>query len=116
MKNDKVMKNAELAERISLETGVDIKTCEKVINSFEEQVIKALTEGKAVHLFRFGKFQLTYIKEHETFSPFTKERFRKEACYSPRFKPSDNLFIRINEAFFPERYKRAKAGGNVYGK
>lgn len=72
------IKRKELIKKISEESGLDRKDVETVVRLMEENLIKALAEGKKVLLSGFATFSTRVQKGRRYVLPGAKEGMSKE--------------------------------------
>ncbi len=89
------MRKQELVGRISEETGLSQKIVKLVVESFLEEIKKALERGEKVELRRFGVFQVRPRRGREMIHPRLRKKIKIPVRRYPFFKPSKTLKERV---------------------
>lgn len=88
--NEKVAK-AELAARISEQTGLSGKQAGDVVSCAVSLMVDALKQGRTVGLPGLGTFSISHTAERQGVRPGTTERITIPAGKKVRFKISTGL-------------------------
>ncbi|WP_261664479.1 HU family DNA-binding protein [Deinococcus sp. Marseille-Q6407] len=94
MNKEKVAK-AELASRISEQTGLSRKQAGEVVTSAVSLMVDALKEGRTVGLLGLGTFSISPTAQRQGVRPGTTERITIPAGKKVRFKISTGLKDRL---------------------
>ncbi len=92
---DKISK-LEFVEKLAKDTGLSKTDAARAIESFIEQVTKALARGKKVTLTGFGTFSMRRRAARTGRNPQTNETIKIAASNVPAFKPGKGLRDRLN--------------------
>lgn len=79
------MNRAELVESVAQRTGMKKALVIKVIEAFEDEVQKEVSEGNKVALMGFGSFERVVSKRRSARNMVTGERIDIPSSYRPRF-------------------------------
>lgn len=90
MNKQKIAK-AELAARISEQTGLSRKQAGDVVTAATDLMVAALKEGCTVGLPNLGTFSISHTSERQGVRPGTTERITIPAGKKVRFKMSTGL-------------------------
>ena len=90
------MNKQELIEKIAEDTGLSKKDAERALNSFVENVKKALKKDQKVSLVGFGTFSVSNRKAREGRNPATGETIKIAASKTPKFKPGKPFKEELN--------------------
>ncbi len=86
------MKKVELVEKIAQDAGISKVVASNVLNSFLDNVTKALKEKDGrVTLVGFGTFSKVHRKARTGRNPQTGEPIKIKACNVIKFKPGKKL-------------------------
>lgn len=85
------MNKKDLAEIVSLESGLTINKALKVINSVFETIGEKTLNGENVELRGFGTFYLKEQKPREIFSPVLQKKVDVASNFKVMFKPGKAL-------------------------
>ena len=91
------MNKAELAEKVSGETGLTKKVTQNVIDAVIETIGDTLSRGEKVTLVGFGTFQVASRKARRGVNPQTRETIQIPAKKVPKFVPGKTLKDRIGK-------------------
>lgn len=73
----------------------DIK---KIVNQYNEEIIKALEDDHDINIVNFGKFDINEVKRHYNFNNLLKEEMDKNITYAKvTFSSSNKLKRRVNK-------------------
>ena len=89
------MNKAELIAKISEDTDVTKTQANAVLDSFVDNVTKALKEGGKVTIVGFGTFSVSQRIERNGRNPKTGESIKIQAKKVPKFKAGKELSARI---------------------
>ena len=81
----------ELIEEVARRAQVTKKESRQVVDTFLEEIKKALSRGEKVVLSGFGTFRTVTVKDKEVVVPGSKERVKVASHRAPRFKPGHSL-------------------------
>ena len=81
------MTKAELIANVSADAGIKKSVAEKVLDSFMENIEKALKNGDKITLTGFGTFQCADRASRTGRNPKTGKEIEIPACSVPKFKP-----------------------------
>ena len=95
MDNKNVTKK-NIADKISLETGLSQKEVKIVIQSFLEEIVHNLEENKHVELRTFGSFKLKSMKERMARNPKTGQEVLIPSYKRPFLKFSRSVIDKLN--------------------
>jgi DNA-binding protein HU-beta len=90
-KEDVGMTKADLIASIATDAGIKKSVAEKVVDSFIDNVEKALKNGEKVTLTGFGTFQCTERAARTGRNPRTGKEIKIDSCNIPKFKPGSKL-------------------------
>lgn len=91
------MNKAELVKAIADETGLTQKDIEKTLNSFVNQVSKALSKKDKVQLVGFGTFETRERASRTGRNPQTGKEIKIKASTVPAFKAGKTLKEKVNK-------------------
>lgn len=91
------MNKTELVEAIAHNTELTKTDVDNVLNSFVEEVTKALVAGDKVTLKGFGNFEVRSREARTGRNPQTGETIKIKASKAPAFKASSTLKKEINK-------------------
>lgn len=94
--NHLIMNKKELILKISKNTGENKNICNKILNSFFDNILQELLCGETVSLFGFGKFFVKEKLPRIYFSPIKKAYLKSECKHMVCFVPSKRLKIGIS--------------------
>lgn len=86
------MTKAEIVSRITKQTGIEKEVALAVVDSFMEQVRKALSSGKNVYLRGFGTFYIKHRAAKTARNISANTTIIVPAHNIPAFKPSKKEF------------------------
>ena len=85
------MTKAEFVERVAKETNLSKSAAERVINSFTNQITKALKKGDRLSLTGFGTWSVARRKARVGRNPQTGQKIKIAARRVPKFTAGKNL-------------------------
>jgi DNA-binding protein HU-beta len=85
------MTKTDLIANVATEAGIKKSVAEKVLNSFMNNIEKALKEGDKITLTGFGTFQCTQRASRTGRNPRTGKEIKIPSCSVPKFKPGSKL-------------------------
>ncbi|HME44255.1 MAG TPA: HU family DNA-binding protein [Syntrophorhabdales bacterium] len=85
------MTKAELIEKMAKDAKVTKAAADKAIDSFVDNVKKALKKGEKVTLIGFGTFSVTQRKARKGRNPQTGKEIKIAARKAPKFKAGSDL-------------------------
>jgi DNA-binding protein HU-beta len=85
------MTKADLIAGVAADAGIKKSVAEKVLNSFMENITKALKKSDKITLTGFGTFQCTKRASRTGRNPRTGKEIKIPACNVPKFKPGNKL-------------------------
>jgi nucleoid DNA-binding protein len=88
---------AHLVEELAQATGLTKTETKAVINGVLSNIINAIADGKRIELRGFGVFKSKERKPRPARNPKTGEIVQLEKRYVPMFKPSPELFTKVND-------------------
>lgn len=91
------MTKAEIANEISLKTGIDHATVQTVIECFMESVKSSLAKGKNVYMRGFGSFIVKHRAEKTARNISKNTTITIPAHDIPAFKPSKSFSLNVKK-------------------
>ena len=91
------MTKAEIANEISLKTGIDHATVQTVIGCFMESVKSSLAKGKNVYMRGFGSFIVKHRAEKTARNISKNTTITIPAHDIPAFKPSKSFSLNVKK-------------------
>ncbi|MDR2774745.1 MAG: HU family DNA-binding protein, partial [Tannerella sp.] len=88
-----------LADILSLQTGMVKERAEKFINALSLYITQGIEKNKAVKISGLGTFKVVLVRERESIHIHTGERFVIPAHHKLSFIPDKNLKEHINRPF-----------------
>lgn len=85
------MTKREIINLIAAKAHLTKKAAREAIESFLEEVTKALKKGEKVVLSGFGTFKVVKVKDKPVVVPGTKEKKLVKGHRAPRFSPGKPL-------------------------
>jgi DNA-binding protein HU-beta len=85
------MTKADLITSIASDAGIKKSVAEKVLNSFMENIEKALKQGEKITLTGFGTFECAQRAARTGRNPRTGKEIAIPSCSVPKFKPGNKL-------------------------
>ena len=85
------MTKADLITSVASDAGIKKSVAEKVLNSFIENIEKALKQKDKVTLTGFGTFECSERKARAGRNPRTGKEIAIASCTVPKFKPGNKL-------------------------
>ena len=85
------MNKSELIDAIAADAGISKEAAKKALNSFTENVTKALAKGDKVALVGFGTFSTSERAARTGINPSTKATITIPAKKVTKFKPGAEL-------------------------
>ena len=85
------MTKADLIASVASDAGLKKSVAEKVLNSFMDNIQKALKNGDKITLTGFGTFQCTERASRTGRNPRTGKEIKIPSCNVPKFKPGNKL-------------------------
>jgi DNA-binding protein HU-beta len=85
------MTKADLIASVASDAGLKKSVAEKVLNSFMDNIQKALKNGDKITLTGFGTFQCTERVSRTGRNPRTGQEIKIPSCSVPKFKPGNKL-------------------------
>lgn len=85
------MNKKELVKRISVDTGLSQRDCQRALDAFQNIVVRELSAGGEVRLTGFGKFETKVRKARVTQNPSTKKPMEITARRLPAFRVGSGL-------------------------
>ena len=92
---DGALTNAELAERLFEELGLNKREAKEVVEQFFEEIRASLESNEQVKLSGFGNFDLRDKKERPGRNPKTGEEIPINARRVVTFRPGQKLKARV---------------------
>ena len=90
------MNKSELIDAIAADAGISKEAAKKALNSFTENVTKALSSGDKVALVGFGTFSTSERAARTGKNPQTGAEIKIAACKAPKFKAGKALKDAVN--------------------
>ena len=90
------MNKSELIDAIAADAGISKEAAKKALNSFTENVTKALAKGDKVALVGFGTFSTSERAARTGKNPQTGAEIKIAACKAPKFKAGKALKDAVN--------------------
>lgn len=90
------MNKLELIDVISKQLSLTKKDCRNVIDTFLDNIIKELQEGKKIVLSNFGVFETRKVATYSRFHPQTGEKMMIKYPVRVYFRPSSQLKKQLN--------------------
>ena len=87
----------DLINKVIEKTKMNRIEVETVIDSFLDEIVEGLVEGKEVKIVRFGKFNAKYRAARNIVNPATKEIMRLPSLGNVLFRPSQNVKDLLNK-------------------
>ena len=87
----KNLKRAELAQAVFDDLGLSFSESERLVDSFFEEIVKALEAGNNVKISSFGTFSLKDKKQRIGRNPKTGQEYPIKAHRSVTFTPAVSL-------------------------
>jgi len=91
IQEEEIMTKAELIAKIAEDAGITKSAAEKALNSFIDNVTRALKKGDKITLTGFGTFSVTKRKARKGRNPQTGEVIKIKATKVPKFSPGKGL-------------------------
>ena len=91
------MNKADLVSAMAKDTGLTKKDAEKALNSFVENVSKALAKKDKVQLIGFGSFEVRKRAARTGRNPQTGKEIKIAAATVPAFKAGKALKEKVNK-------------------
>ena len=85
------MTKADLIASAATDAGIKKSVAEKVLNSFMDNIEKALKKGERITLTGFGTFQCTRRAGRTGRNPRTGKEINIPAANVPKFRPGNKL-------------------------
>lgn len=85
------MRKGELIEIVSRKAHLTKKASLEVVETFLDEIEKALTKGEKVILSGFGTFKVVSVKDKDVVVPKTKQKVTVKSHRAPRFSPGRSL-------------------------
>ncbi len=85
------MTKADLIASIAADAGIKKSVAEKAVDSFVNNIEKALKSGEKVTLTGFGTFQCAERAARTGRNPRTGKEIKIASCSIPKFKPGSKL-------------------------
>lgn len=93
----KVVRKDELVDLVAERTHLPKTTIWRVLDAVLEEIANALSEGKRVHISRFGTFDLRHYPARMGVHPRTGTPIPYPERYAPSFRSSLTLKRRVRE-------------------
>ncbi|MEN8905103.1 MAG: HU family DNA-binding protein [Clostridiales bacterium] len=90
------MNKMDLINSIAVNSGLNKKNSESVLNAFMSTVEETLSARDKLTLIGFGTFEVKERAERKGRNPQTKEEITIPATLAPVFKPGKNLKEMVN--------------------
>ena len=87
----------DLINKVIEKTKMNRNEVETVIDSFVDEIVDGLVNGKEVKIVRFGKFNAKYRAARNIVNPATKEIMRLPSLGNVLFRPSQNVKDLLNK-------------------
>ena len=88
---------AHLVDEIAQSTGLTKTETKAVVNGVLSNIITAIADGQRIELRGFGVFKSKERKPRPARNPKTGEIVQLKKRFVPMFKPSPDLFIKVND-------------------
>ena len=85
------MTKADLIASIAADAGITKSVAEKAVDSFVNNIEKALKNGDKVTLTGFGTFQCASRAARTGRNPRTGKEIKIDSCNIPKFKPGSKF-------------------------
>lgn len=85
------MRKGELIEIVSRKAHLTKKASLEAVETFLDEIEKALTKGEKVILSGFGTFKVVSVKDKDVIVPKTKQKVTVKSHRAPRFSPGRSL-------------------------
>lgn len=85
------MRKGDLIEIVSRKAHLTKKASLEAVETFLDEIEKALTKGEKVILSGFGTFKVVSVKDKDVIVPKTKQKVTVKSHRAPRFSPGRSL-------------------------
>ena len=85
------MRKGDLIEIVSRKAHLTKKASLEAVETFLDEIEKALTKGEKVILSGFGTFKVVSVKDKDVIVPKTKQKMTVKSHRAPRFSPGRSL-------------------------
>jgi len=85
------MRKGDLIEIVSRKAHLTKKASLEAVETFLDEIEKALTKGEKVILSGFGTFKVVSVKDKDVIVPKTKQKITVKSHRAPRFSPGRSL-------------------------
>jgi len=85
------MTKREIIQLVAAKAHLPKKAAREAVESFLEEITKALKKGEKVVLSGFGTFKIVKVKDKTVIVPGTKEKKVVKSHRAPRFSPGKPL-------------------------
>jgi nucleoid DNA-binding protein len=89
---------AHIVDEIAQSTGLTKTETKAVVNGVLSNIITAIADGKRIELRGFGVFKSKERKPRPARNPKTGEIVQLGKRFVPMFKPSPELYNKVNES------------------
>lgn len=96
IKKFKTMNKTELIDAIAQDAGITKIAAKKALESFTNNITKALAAGDRVSLIGFGSFSVSQRSAREGINPQTKKKIQVAAKKVAKFKAGAELATSVN--------------------
>ena len=91
------MNKQELVSELSKNLNITQKSCRQALDSFLEEIVEVLEEGKQYSQTGFGSFRTEVSNERISYNPALKKKMILPRKRKIKFRPSAKLKESINE-------------------
>lgn len=85
------MTKREIIDVVARKAHLTRKAAKEAVESFLDEIVRALKKGEKVVLSGFGTFKVVKVKDKPVIVPGTKEKKIVKAHRAPRFSPGKSL-------------------------
>lgn len=85
------MTKREIIDVVARKAHLTRKAAKEAVESFLDEIVRALKKGEKVVLSGFGTFKVVKVKDKPVIVPGTKEKKIVKAHRAPRFSPGKPL-------------------------
>lgn len=85
------MTKQQMFDIVARKAHLTKKAARDAVDSFLDEVRKALAKGEKVVLSGFGTFHVTHVEDKDVLVPFTKKRITVKGHRAARFTPGKTL-------------------------